>query len=557
MSTWWIGRLVHKDSHTSNLWLNQLLVMYICEEFSVEKTIEVETNDQVLIKSIMANKENINVNLKPIDQVNSFSYLIRNKLKRVSKITLSLAREIQTLILLLCISSSRIDSSRKNKDIWFRTLFPINWISSESKNDRLFGNTPIQDQSHGYKSKYLVFISRSKKDLKIGFFNLYKRIKNLHILSKRQIYFPQKLISLKDILEVYLSSYKEELFFRKLSKKDYFKNIFYINDLDLSDILINEWSSIYIGMQQHSKIQGLATSKFFGQIADGQKIITYGEFFSPNRAAYFLTKKIKPNTKFISIQHAMNAKNKTFTYFRRDEFNFEGASYGKKYSPFPDYFLTQGDQYKRILKEFYDKKRIGTIGSLKEIKTNFETKNEILKKLQDSNKKILLLAPSIGNEYETMLSFLKDWKYLLDWKILLSPHPTTSFQDIKKYQEKELPEIDIVYASGISTHQLLTISDAVISCFSTIAIEALIFNVKSIRVYQLGMIPQFDFDERIPTFYDINEFQEWFERQKFEKKTVNADNEIFTDYFHFNDGLAGNRMWKFISSIEDVENAEL
>ena len=41
---------------------------------------------------------------------------------------------------------------------------------------------------------------------------------------------------------------------------------------------------------------------------------------------------------------------------------------------------------------------------------------------------------------------------------------------------------------------------------STIALEAAILNTRSVRVYKLGSIPQFDKDDRIPSFYRKEEF---------------------------------------------------
>jgi len=64
MSTWWIGRLVHKNSYDSNKWLNRLMIMYICKEFSNEFHIELDTDDTVLIECVDSNKERVNVTTK-------------------------------------------------------------------------------------------------------------------------------------------------------------------------------------------------------------------------------------------------------------------------------------------------------------------------------------------------------------------------------------------------------------------------------------------------------------------------------------------------------------
>jgi hypothetical protein len=136
MSTWWIGRLVQKNSFDSNQWLNQLLVMYICKDLGVGQIIKVETDDTIIIKTLLANKKTINVNLISINQLNSFSYFIFGKLIRLKKLSFSLAKELQTYILFLFLGKSKIGDNSQSQGIWFRTLFPINWIGSYAKSDR-------------------------------------------------------------------------------------------------------------------------------------------------------------------------------------------------------------------------------------------------------------------------------------------------------------------------------------------------------------------------------------------------------------------------------------
>ena len=554
LSTWWIGRLVHKNSYDSNQWLNRIMVICICKDLCGTKSIEIETDDRILIKTMNANKKKINVNIKAISQFDLFDHTIMNSLYKLKKIFFSLAREIQTIIFLLLLKKYKTVTKSSSNDIWFRTLYPINWTDNHEENDRLFGDVPRQDNSFGYVSKYLVFISKSKKDLKIGFFDLLNRTNKLAQNSKRQVYFPQKLITFKDIYSVYSSSFNEAIFFSKMSKKPSFRGLFYLDDLDLSDIFLNEWSTIYLGVQQQSKLQAIATSKFFNKLNDGQKIITYGEFFASNRATYYLTKKVKPETKFIAIQHALNTKNKMFTYFRRSEFDFDNNNSGKEFSPYPDYFLVHGEQYKKILLEFYEDRKVETIGPLKEIRPVIAAKNKLIDKITSEVKKTLLIAPSTGDDYKVIFFFLKDWKFLSEWRIILSPHPTLNVNLVKTYQEQKCKNLDIEYINS-PTYQLFSVVDIVLVGSSTIGLEAALFNTRSVRVYNLGTIPQFDLDERIPTFYDIKMFQTWFESQNFKlKDDTKKYKSISKDYFYNNDGMAGNRLWQFISSIERKNN---
>ena len=542
MSTWWIGRLVQKNSFTGDLWLNQLIILHIIKYLSKKKQILLETNDSVLYESVQSNKEDLNVIIRLVPNSSILRFKNNRFLQNLKKITFSLAREVQTFILLLTVKDKNISKFDKNESIWFRTLFPINWIGDEPKNDRLFYNAPLLDNSYGYNSKYLVYISRSKKDLDLSFFRLLKKIKRLRIDAQRSVFFPEKLLTLKDIFYAYKSTFEESRLFQKMSNRKNFKSLFKINGLDVSAILMNEWSSIYLGVQQQSKLQAIASSKFFNILPDGQKVITYGEFFAANRATYYLTKQVKPETQFITIQHAMNAKNKMFTYNHKNDFNFEGNSYGKEFSPYPDYFLVQGNQYKRILEEFYEDSRISIIGSLKPL-------NSLIKKDSKVNNKRLLLAPSIGDEYKIIFSFIKNWSYLDDWEIICTPHPTIDIKKIKEYQTKESIDLNIKYVSDCSTYELLKTANILMTSSSTIALEAAIFNTRSVRVYKLGSLPQSDKDDRIPSFYSQEDFRKWFQAEDLDNFKVNYFDEIIEDYFFKNDSKAGNRLWENISKI--------
>lgn len=542
MSTWWIGRLVQKNSFTGDLWLNQLIILHIIKYLSKKKQILLETNDSVLYESVQSNKDDLNVIIRLVPNSSILRFKNNRFLQNLKKITFSLAREVQTFILLLTVKDKNISKFDKNESIWFRTLFPINWIGDEPKNDRLFYNAPLLDNSFGYNSKYLVYISRSKKDLDLSFFRLLKKIKRLRIDAQRSVFFPEKLLTLKDIFYAYKSTFEESRLFQKMSNRKNFKSLFKINGLDVSAILMNEWSSIYLGVQQQSKLQAIASSKFFNILPDGQKVITYGEFFAANRATYYLTKQVKPETQFITIQHAMNAKNKMFTYNHKNDFNFEGNSYGKEFSPYPDYFLVQGNQYKRILEEFYEDNRISIIGSLKPL-------NSLIKKDSKVNNRRLLLAPSIGDEYKIIFSFIKNWSYLDDWEIICTPHPTIDIKKIKEYQTKESIDLNIKYVSDCSTYELLKTANILMTSSSTIALEAAIFNTRSVRVYKLGSLPQFDKDDRIPSFYSQEDFRKWFQAEDLDNFKVNYFDEIIEDYFFKNDSKAGNRLWENISKI--------
>lgn len=544
MSTWWIGRLVQKNSFTSNRWLNQLIIVYICKQLKNGIRIKLITDDIVLYKTALDNASMLNVSITLVQKNNNLVRSTLSILKQISNVVLSLGRDLRNHLLLACVSNTGLRYASVGNVVWFRTLFPINWIGDQADNDRLYGRMPLEDEQHGYKSRYLVYLSRSKKDERVGFRKALSRIKHLQKKSGRPTFFVEKTLTLTDIIGVYWSTYREQRLFKNISRQTDFRDLFRISELDVSRVLLHEWSSIYQGMQQQAKLQAVATSKFLSLLEDGQKVVTYGELFAANRATYFLTKKNQPQTKFIAIQHAMNGRNKLFTYNRPEEFNFEGVGYGVESSPYPDRFFVQGEQYKKILSEFYQADKIRVIGSLKQISTNAsDRKKESLASLAGVPGKRLLIAPSVGDEFKVIFKFLAGWQHLHDWDVYLSPHPTSDVTEVKEFQETQCPALKIDYVTELTTYELLEIVDVVLVGYSTIAIEASLFNTVAVRVHDLGELPQFDFDEHTPSFCDKNQFQNWFESQDFEEEKLKLSTDLFNNYFFSNDGKAGERFW--------------
>ena len=70
-------------------------------------------------------------------------------------------------------------------------------------------------------------------------------------------------------------------------------------------------------------------------------------------------------------------------------------------------------------------------------------------------------------------------------------------------------------------------------------------NMEVDRLNNLGVLPPFDEDDRITSFNNQREFQNWL--SKFKPETNKLLNKaIFNDYFYKNDGNASKRFWEFI-----------
>jgi hypothetical protein len=555
MSTWWLNRLVQKSSFHTNDWLNRLMVLYLCREFGDVATIK--TDDVIILRAIRRNQIQINV----VDLNASYEGIYRQFKKlvlNIGRLFLSFVRQLERRYVLTSrIDDEFVDQPNAKPLIWYKTLFPINWpsINSAQPSDRLFGNTPYLDVDYNYRSAYICYVSRSNKNIRYSFLKLRRDIEAFCTKAGRPVVFPEATLSFGDICSAYVSTGLEQLTFHRLRKQEYFKAMFVLNGIDVSDVLFDEWMMSYWGMQQYAKLQGLATAKFFECHDDGQFLVTYNEFFTQNRAGYFLTKAVKPNTCFVSIQHAMNARNKMFTYYRHSEFCYDDSEQAQKYSAYPDYYLAQGNQYKKILEEFYEPERISVIGSLKKMESGkADPDNEEfaqLKKDKESGIKFILIAPSTGDEFKSLLAAFERWENPEQWHLLLSVHPTQDINKIIKYQQTRFSNLNIHYVQQVNTYDLFPLCDLVVTGFSTIAIEAFVCNVPSVRVVPLGVLPQFDDDERIPFFSDSDEFVAWFKHFSKTSRSISSEDadDVLYEYFYKNDGKAGNRLWNFVDDI--------
>lgn len=541
MSTWWLNRLAIKDSFSSTDWINRLVILYLAKDFAKDKVVKIYTDDQILKKTLESNNTLFDVSISYVPEPYQKLKKCYSILNRIAALLVSFFRHLRVHFIVAKFKGRFHDKKSKKPIIWFKTSYPVNWKEGRDSRDRLLGETPLLDSAKGFKSVYLAFISISQ----FKFLELKRNIENLHLKAQREVAFPEAELSINDILSVYFSTFCEQLKFVLLSRSRNFTSNFVLDGINVSDILLSEWAKSYWGYQQFSKLQGISSSKFFKKIDGPQTVITYGEFFPQNRACYFMTKKVKPDTTFIAIQHAMNAKNKMFTYFRSSEFLYDGVNHGKDYSPYPDYFFVQGEQYQKILSEFFPSENIEVIGSLKKIEQPLSVKNDIFEGLLHSKKKLLLLAPSVGDDYKIIFSFFKDWISPKDWQIVLCPHPMSDTDKISSYKNEYIGNIDISIMPKGLTYEVLSKSDLVVSTNSTIALEAIIFGVESVRLRPIGRVSQFDNDERIISFTSSFLFQEWLKNFSPDKEK-NLSKELINDYFYKNDGKASSRVWDFI-----------
>jgi hypothetical protein len=234
------------------------------------------------------------------------------------------------------------------------------------------------------------------------------------------------------------------------------------------------------------------------------------------------------------------------SYYRRVELYGDSESNFLSYSPRPDLYLVQGRQYAEILSEFFDNDRIKIIGCLKfDNLYKGEVKFNDLNKFK--NKKKLLIAPSLWDESEIQM-VLKDSKEASKCCIIYSPHPLSADEDLRNFLVK-LAGDNFIEVKNFNTINLISEVDLVLTGYSSIAIEARIFNVDSVRAYSSRNPPQIDENDPIPLIYSGDEF-DGFIRRNCSINEKQENKKIIESIFYKIDGMSGHRMWREIDSYQ-------
>lgn len=550
MSSWWLNQLTTKDVEVNNAWINRIMILYLCREFSCE----IYTNDKILIKSLGKNSKNLN------------SYCVyRSSFFKgyfvgcihVIQILFSIFKCIKFSFLLMGMKKIQENLILKtNPSVWFRSAYPANWIARKDGGveDRHLKGAPLLDQEFGQTSGYLTSLITYKKTSLVS---LWKEVRFLSTKSKRTVIFTEVYLKLTDYIEVYYSTFVEYLKFSKWKKNSIFLNLFYIDNLDMSGILIDLWKESYFSRMQNNKLISLSIVRFAENFNNDKLIVTYEEFLPHTRYAYSNSKEPNKVNTYIALQHAYNCKSKMHFYFQSNELNCDDENLRL---PAPDYYLIQGPQFKSLLESFYDKDKIRVIGCLKydnfsNIESNaFEIKKRIVDKYHLENKRVILLAPSV-NDIDSILNIVSSLKNHSNVEILLSPHPATDINKMKDSNNSICPELKIRFVTEEKTEELLTVASIVICGYSSVVLEASFFGVQPIRALPLGGIPLFDDDNLIPCFYSSEDFIDWY--KNFTDTDLNRHQLrlLPEKYFYKIDGQSSVRLWDSILKIKKTNAA--
>jgi len=504
MSTWWINRLTAKHSLSNQSFIPRLQVVYLLRTGHFHQLI---TDDIIIYKIVKKLFPDINVTLNLSSFFNILNKYFTKTIICIGMIK-SFTRDVLNVLLFKTVPKQKIDYSTK-KVAFFKSLFPVNWIYSDStpKYDRMLFDISEYKNNLNIESIYLIFFQTySSNPLSRLVLN---RKKIINLSNTFRCVFCHQFISLKEVASLYFSSliefYNLILFSRKSSRQ---KFIFY--GMDISDICYHEWLLSYSGDIQFNLIHSVSCNNAINTIVSDKKIVViYGELNAQNRYLYHLLYHTSNVTSF-AIQHSVNSEYKLFSNYRTDEINIDSNDH-IKYMPVPDYFLSHGDQYTSILKRFYPEYRTINLGCLKYINFNTLERSEHVRNYLnlDLKNKVILISPSIDDGID-ILYFFREVIIPHDWRIILSPHPSGNLSVIKKFIWDNLSHLNISINTHFPTSILLPHVDLVVSSYSSIPIEACFFGVPSVRLVNPFKFPQFDFDERIPVFYNTEDFNKWF-----------------------------------------------
>jgi hypothetical protein len=406
--------------------------------------------------------------------------------------------------------------------------------------DRCYGNLPFTNSVA--QNFHLISIEK-KTDF---FYNLFKVKK---FKKKIPYIIVDEYLSVFEIFKVYFLC----LFYFFKLKKFIFKNkkVFLINKHDCSGALEPFLLMSFAGEIQTQIFRGIAINNFLKN-KKTKLFINYAEFNPGYRSIYFFIRNINKPPKIITIQHGHSNKNLMFFNHKKKEFTKNKINEGGFYSPSPDFYLIQGDQFKKILSLYFPNKT-KIIGCLKYDSFNFKKKNNNikLKKIKSKqSKKIILLCPSIGDELR-ILDYLKQ-SVNFNFRYILSPHPVLSqrrSQVVETYKSELKSKCNLEVYDDVSTFDLLSISNLVICGFSSVAYEALFFGAQSIRVVNSKHPQFFDLSDNLPVAYSPDKLKNLLSSKSLLNIRKSSINKLLKNYFYKFDNKAHKRFWNFVNTI--------
>lgn len=536
-SSWWFSLVELKDTELDNCWFKKLFLINFFIYYK-KKNIIVISDDAQINKILNSQFKNIMLKEESSFKINNFILNFTGLLKTIYT-------DLRNLFIFKLLNVHIKNKKKAICELWIVSLFPANWVLFDKNdgNDRFFIN--FFDKASKIKKNYLLLFEKYQKNKT----NIFQDIILIRNKIKKNFVFLNYYISTVDIINIYISTLKEYFNFLSLKKNSSFLKNINIKGIDVSEIFLNELEKSFFGFIQNAKYHGLAMKNFLLDKSDKQNFITYGELIANIRPLYFFVKQHSIKNKIITFQHATHYKNKMIINHNKADFS-TSKRFPSIYNLIPDLYMVHGEQFKKILSKYYPGK-IAITGSLKyhniinKIRSKNKIRNEIRKKLKiNKNDKIILLAPST-HDIDNIFKILINFKYSQNFTMILSPHPSVDLNRLKKYQNTNYSNLDIKYVNNFETIDLVCASDLIVSSASSIAVEALLFNKKSVRFMDLGNVPKFDYEKNIPTFFSSADFNHWIVKS-FKKKNFKNNKNIISKYFNKIDNQINIRFEKSI-----------
>lgn len=449
------------------------------------------------------------------------------------------------LKIMLTLFAKNINELNGQK-IWFHSLIYNLKEDNGNVTDRLYCEAPDLADIYGERSAYIVkYFSSGKFSIK-KFLNEIKKFENL----KYDKIICDRYIGFLAIFRIYILAYKAKKSLLRVLRGQDLTKLFDIDGLDASSILLPYIIDSFNGKIQDSLMYAESMKNALSRVAPkGGIMVTYGEMLPMFKPVCHAVHMLSNPIQIVAVQHAYSNKNKLASYYRRVELCGDSKSKFLSYSPRPDLYLVQGRQYAEILSEFFDNDRIKIIGCLK-----FDNLFKVAAKFNGlskfKNKKKLLIAPSLWDESEIQM-VLKESKEARKCCIIYSPHPLSADEDLRNFLVKFAGD-NYIEVKNFNTINLIGEVDLVLTGYSSIAIEARIFNVDSVRVYSSGNPPQIDENDPIPLINSGCELDQYILGGSV-KELLSENIKIIESIFHKVDGNSKYRMWEEINAYRKKE----
>jgi hypothetical protein len=510
-SLWWASNLIAKDTAVDYAWYQELhnrLCGLPCKHF------------------------------KPLADVSVYFRMFKNLIKDLGK----------WLLLRLLPDSAKHGKGH----VWFHSL-EYNLIHArEGFCDRMYEQAPLDDKKHGFNSAYIVRLNFKRQDFLRPW--LWRRkINEFASKLKRDVEILDRYLFLHDIFQIHLSLITNYSKFKKFVKPLRRQGV-RINHAEFADILLLEMQKSFLTILPWSLSYAAMFERWLQNSGVDKTLVTYGETLAPMRPVYFLSRKHSSGHRWISIQHATMYKNKMALYHRFSEFNHTSPDDKRIISPMPDYYFCHGSQYADILSEFYQAERIRIIGCLKYDSLYRFCGSSHTPPRQYSADRILLLAPSVGDE-DIILKMFSGLRALPGWRVMLSKHPAVSQKWVNKLIRRNEITLMIEFDPSKSTVQLMESASLVICSYSGVALESFFVGVPSVRVLNPEQPPVVEDEpgvDYVTTQQDLLRIISALDNRESLTDLKPENTSTLNRYFYQFDGLASQRFWTELSQLSNL-----